>query len=87
MHFNETCTPFYGVSCNLCHVSSVICSMSRFMRHLSLVPKNNDHSNITSPSSFHIIRNRLIHRGMALKKGKNLKTQIIINTEKIGKIV
>ena len=57
------------------YLPSVTCSMSRFMRHMSLVTNNNDHSLTPSPPNFPIIHNRLIYRGVAQKKGKlNLKS-------------
>ena len=67
----------------MCHVPSVTCSMSGFMRHMSLVTNNNDHIHKPSPPNFPIIHNRLIHRGVAQKKEENKLKKLKINeTEK-----
>ena len=55
---------------HVCHVPAVTCSMSGFMRHMSLITINNDHIHKPSPPNFPIIYNRLIHRGVAQKKEK-----------------
>ena len=72
-------SPFFGVSCHVCHVPSVTCSMSGFMRHMSLVTNNNDHSHRPSPPNFPIIHNRLIQRGVAQKKEEDKLKKLIIN--------
>ena len=67
---------------HVCHVLSVTCSMSGFMRHTSLVTNNNDHIHKPSPPNFPIIHNRLIHRGVAQKKEKKVLKLKINKTEK-----
>ena len=67
------------MSWHLCHVPSVNYSMSRFMRPMSLLTSNNDHSRRTSPSNFLIIHSRLIHRGWLQKKkylNQNLRIKV-----------
>ena len=81
-HLYTICSPFFS---HVSHVPAVTCSMSGFMRHMSLVTNNNDHIHKPSPPNFPIINNRLIHRGVAQKRKK--KSLKLIKLKKISKIV